>query len=700
MNDDSKNRDEGPDEGSGLAESGDRETLSDSGDSGPTEAGEVYPEDTGALNEDPEYSEEVEESPPPNEDPEYSEEMEESPPPGDEPQEWMYEDEAADEYEPGGGAFYFLSTLVAVAAVTVLRVFIGGRVWLGDAEAYYYFWSKHLDLSYYDHAPGIAYLIHFGTGWLGEGMLGVRIASIILSAGMALFIYIFGAALFRSAKVGFVAALLFIVTPAFFIGGIAAAPDIAFGFFWLLASCFLYLAVRREDPRILLLSGFFAGLGLLCKYSMILFWPAALLYILFGRGRGFITTVWPWAAALIGLLLFLPVLIWNFDHNWASFNYHLFERHAGADLFFGRFEYFIGGQLLYLSPFIGLGLILALPRALFNIFHNRGESPALPFWLGLTPLAFFYFIGAWTSESEPHWPLAGYLLLYPVLAHWVLSISNREAGPVASALLVGPLAVWIRPRLRRAILAWLIVPALLMNFVVLVHTATDLGFTFIPEDGYEPGLDITNELYGWDELSAVIGEELEKAGSADPIVASYHYTLCGQLAFAMKERARVICLSRRTDAFDFLTDKGGPAGKDMLFLTDNRYDDPPESRIYCRGGLEKIRELDIRRGGIIVRRFHLWRCEDFAFQLKDGQEPPKAIIEPEPPPPKILAPPEVEAEPQKPAESKDDEAESVKKDEPVEPSLEKSEEETDAPGDIQDGSTTEAVPHIPEIMEL
>ncbi len=67
-------------------------------------------------------------------------------------------------------------------------------------EAYYWLWSKHLALSYYDHPPVIAYAIRAGTLLFGDTAFGVRIVPLLFSAGASWAVWRGGAILFGSEK--------------------------------------------------------------------------------------------------------------------------------------------------------------------------------------------------------------------------------------------------------------------------------------------------------------------------------------------------------------------------------------------------------------------------------------------------------------------------------------------------------------------
>ncbi len=517
------------------------------------------------------------------------------------------------------GLFLFLAVLV-LTGFGAMKLWLSGQLGLGDSEAYYYAWSQHLQLSYYDHPPMVAYLISLGTRWFGDTTMGVRVLSVALSTAMGLGVYGLGASLFRSHRVGFVALLFFLLTPVFFLGSIAAAPDAGLGVMWLLASWLLYRAAHTQRPLYLLLTGAAVGIGLLCKYFMLLFWPVAIVYLLFSPGRKLLVSIWLPLALVLSAAIFAPVLIWNSQHDFISFTYHLFERHQAASFDLNRLLVFTAGQALYLSPLLFLGLLLAAGRSLWDLFGRTGHDAGLLFWLSVPVLGFFVFVGGWTGESEPHWPLIGYLLLYPLLASMVLSIRCETATKAQALLLVGPFAFWRQPKKRRAVMSWLLLPALAINGLLVAHLLSAFPSSLLPDEWYDAKYDLANELIGWDRVDQAIGEISSK--HTEPLfVASYHYTMCGQLSFALRGRALpVYCLSERTDAFDFF-EQPSPVGQDGLIVTDNRYNTDPSSLYSCGGGLTKLREIPIQRGERQVRLFTLWQCTNYQGLGSTSPEP-------------------------------------------------------------------------------
>jgi|GEM_PF-2040069 len=521
---------------------------------------------------------------------------------------------------------YPLFALVAIAAVSLLQIWLSGKTGLGDAEAYYYAFSKNLSLSYYDHPPGVAYLISLGTFWLGDNVLGVRVISIIISAMTAFMLYLFTTNLFNSGRSGLIATLLFLLTPVIFIGGSSAAPDVAMVLMWLFASWLLSKSISKGDPIYLMATGIIVGVGMLCKYFMVLFWPAAILYLLFARGYKLLFSIWFLLAIVFSLLFFAPVLVWNYQHDWISFTYHLVSRHSSAALDPMRLLQFVGGQALYLSPLIFLGLVFSIFKSMANMAKSKSNDPHILFWLTFPVLAIMYLVGAWTPEAEPHWTLLGYVLLYPTLGNWLANASDNKASIVERILMIGPFAIWFKPKRRNLILGWMIGIPFIILALVVTHLTTDILSPYTSAYIFKnPKHDISYELTGWDKVGLRLNEEMSKLDK-DSFVASYHYTMCGQLNFATKNKYPLACLSKRTDAFDFFANQPDITDKQGIFVTDNRYNDDPNNRIYCENGITLLDEILIIRGGIKIRKFSLYRCNGYKRMLTGEEHPPKTAV--------------------------------------------------------------------------
>src|ERR1700737_1657450 len=223
--------------------------------------------------------------------------------------------------KPDSYAFRQLLAVAAlIVALTALRMIYASLIDLRTDEAYYWTWSKENVLSFLDHPPMIAWFIRFGTAIFGDTNLGVRFAGILEMLVTQLLL----ADIVRRVTHDFRAVVLALLMPeaALYYGLLMAkvSPDVALIPF---AVAMLWSLVRLEesnDARWWLAAGLFAGLAMLSKFTAVMLAPAVLAFMLVPAWRRrWRFSPYPWAAAPIAVALFLPVLIWNAGHDWASF---------------------------------------------------------------------------------------------------------------------------------------------------------------------------------------------------------------------------------------------------------------------------------------------------------------------------------------------------------------------------------------------
>src|SRR3982075_4202811 len=225
--------------------------------------------------------------------------------------------------KPDRSAFWqWLAVAALIAVLTALRVIYASVIDLRTDEAYYWTWSKENVLSFLDHPPMIAWFIRFSTAIFGDTNFGVRFAGILAMLVTQLLL----ADIVRRVTHDFRAVVLALLMPeaALYYGLLMAkvSPDVALIPF---AVAMLWALVRlheSDDARWWLAAGLFAGLAMLSKFTVIMLAPAVLAFMLVPAWRRrWLLSPYPWAAVLIAVVVFLPVLIWNSQHDWASFKF-------------------------------------------------------------------------------------------------------------------------------------------------------------------------------------------------------------------------------------------------------------------------------------------------------------------------------------------------------------------------------------------
>jgi len=299
----------------------------------------------------------------------------------------------------------WLAVAALIAVLTTLRVIYASLLDLRTDEAYYWTWSKENVLCFLDHPPMIAWFIRFGTAIFGDTNLGVRFAGILAMLITQLLL----ADIVRRVTHDVRAIVLAVLMPeaALYYGLLMAkvSPDVALIPFAVAMVWALIRVNESSDGRWWLAAGVFAGLALLSKFTAVMLIPAVLAFMLVPNWRRrWLLSPYPWLAAAFALLLFLPVLIWNAQHDWASFRFQLVRATATHELSLRTVADFIGLQLglvgFILLPVVLSGISLTAWRGYF-----RGDAVAILLSTSVVvPFGYFF----WKSLSlrvGDTWPM-------------------------------------------------------------------------------------------------------------------------------------------------------------------------------------------------------------------------------------------------------------------------------------------------------
>ena len=299
----------------------------------------------------------------------------------------------------------WLGVVALIAAMTAMRIVYACVLDLRTDEAYYWTWSKESVLSFLDHPPMIAWFIRFGTAIFGDTTLGARFAGILAMLVTQLLL----ADIVRRITHDFRAIVFALLMPeaALYYGLLMAkvAPDTALIPF---AVAMLWSLVRLNesgDGRWWLAAGLFAGLALLSKFTAIMLLPAVAAFMLVPDWRlRWLRSPYPWAAALIAVVVFSPVLIWNYQHDWASFRFQFVRAVATHPLSLRTFGEFFGLQFglvgFVLLPVVISGVALTAWRG----WRNREPVAILLSTAVIVPFGYFLWKSL-TLRVGDTWPM-------------------------------------------------------------------------------------------------------------------------------------------------------------------------------------------------------------------------------------------------------------------------------------------------------
>lgn len=280
--------------------------------------------------------------------------------------------------------FYFI---LAWLLINMLQACLIG---LDGDEAYYWVYSRHLQWGYFDHPPMVALSIKLGE-LFGHGWLFTRIGAILFSAATIYFGFKALPERLQNAKPY---SLVFASVLIFHIYSFVTTPDSPLLFF---TALFFYAYKRYLEKEsvgnIIFLA--FSIIGMIySKYHGIL--PV---FFTFLSNPKLILKRSAWVIVILATAAFLPHLWWQYQNDWPTVRYHLFERSQGSYKLEKTGNYILG-QLLVLGPFTTIvALIFLLKKRI------KGDTYFRAHIFTFFGILLFFLLNSFKKNIEPHWTL-------------------------------------------------------------------------------------------------------------------------------------------------------------------------------------------------------------------------------------------------------------------------------------------------------
>ncbi len=169
--------------------------------------------------------------------------------------------------------------------------------------------GEHLRVWHMDFPPLIAILSRAIRALAGDSIVALRLVPAAASAGLIVVAGLSARELEGGRFAQGLAALAVLASPLYLRTGTLFQPVALDQLWWTLGLFFLLKLVITDDPGWWIPFGTAVGLGLLTKFSILIFGASVLLALLATRKRRWLATPWPWAAAVLALLVGHPSLI-------------------------------------------------------------------------------------------------------------------------------------------------------------------------------------------------------------------------------------------------------------------------------------------------------------------------------------------------------------------------------------------------------
>jgi dolichol-phosphate mannosyltransferase len=394
----------------------------------------------------------------------------------------------------------------------VLRLLYAGSVELLPEETYYWNYAQHLDIGYLDHPPMVAWLIRLGTMLFGQTEFGVRAGALCCGAITSVYVYRLARNLFGEA-VALAALGLAQTLPFFFLSGFLMTPDAPLTAAWAASLYYLERALIAQHPGSWWRAGICLGLGMISKYSIALLAPVTLAFLLWdSRSRRWWRLFEPYWAALLALAVFAPVIVWNAQHDWASFAFQTSRRLAEAPQF--ALHKLIAAALVLITPTGVVAVIAALLRPAGGVDADPQATRRRLFMnlAILIPLSVFV---AFSLRHEVKLDWTG--------AMWTAALPALGCSMIAAGVNARGLGARIRS-------AW--VPTL-MTMLLIYGAGLHYLVLGLPGAGYGKHIELVP--VGWQDLTRHVlnaADDYRKETGTDALIVGMdRYAIASEVAF-------------------------------------------------------------------------------------------------------------------------------------------------------------------------
>ncbi len=511
-----------------------------------------------------------------------------------------------------------VAVIVAFAAFNLIYLLVDCPLGLAPDEAHYWDWSRRpLQLSYYSKGPLVAWLIRGSCELFGNTMPAIRLPAVIANVLLLSALYRLTAFAFRREWLAFATVVLAVSIPAIAAPAVVMTIDGPYLACWAWACVFALRATHGGGRWCWLAAGAVAAVGLLAKYTMLLFPLGVALYLLADSARrtqfrrsGF------WSMLAVAGLGGLPLLIWNITHDWIGLRHVLAL--AGGDESTPTIEadavpHFLLGQF---GLHIGYWFIAWLCAAI-AFRPKRGQDSRIAFlwWLSVPVWMVFAIIAA-KAKGQPNWPAPAYVTGFVLAVGW---LARQLESPVR--------------RYRQVVLGCLItfvglgfLASLLTRYPGLVRPI--LAEVVGPPTPKNPTplrkLDPTVRLSGWQHLAREVDRiraQVRAEENREPVLAGMVWTVPGELAFYCENHPEVftfgLALADRHSQYDLwrpnpISDAQAFRGRTFVYVGDEI---PGLSEWFDRAELPV--EVNASDGGIPVAHWKVWVLRGFRGDTVD-----------------------------------------------------------------------------------
>lgn len=295
--------------------------------------------------------------------------------------------------------------------------------------------ARALAWGYVAYPPLTPAIGRMATDLFGLSLVGIRAFSALAQCAGMVVTGLMAKELGGQRRAMVVAAIAAAIAPMSLIQG-ALFQYVSFDYLWWVVSAYLVIRLLKSaDARWWLAIGGALGLGMMTKSTMA-FWIAGIAGgVLLTPTRRDLRSPWLWAGVGLSVLVFLPNLIWQWQHDFVALDF-LSAIHA-RDVAIGRGDGFLLQQFLVSANPVTAPLWIA--GLYFYLFSAQGKPYRMVGWMYAIPLVLLL-----ATQSRFYYLYPAYPMLLAAGAVWGegwLAVHSPWASLVRWGMSWGTLAV-------------------------------------------------------------------------------------------------------------------------------------------------------------------------------------------------------------------------------------------------------------------
>ncbi len=419
---------------------------------------------------------------------------------------------------------FWLLTIGFVIVKLLLQFLTSTNYELHRDEMLYFAMGSHLSWGFASTPPFISFLAFIVKNVFGYHAFFVKLFPALFSAATLLLIALFVKQIGGKAFAVFASCFAFIISTAMLRTASLFMPVVFELFFWMLLLFFVLKLIEKQDPKYWIWIGVSFGIAFLNKYSILFLGFSTFVALLISQHRKLLFSKYLLYAALVGLLIMSPNIIWQINHKLAVVT-HMSELYRTQLVFVSKKTFLLEQLLMNFTA-----ILIWIPGLIMVLFF-KAEKKYSVFGYILLIVVFMFLI----SEGKPYYTLGAYTVMFAFGGYFLekyligrLKIARYLVVAVSliTAILFLPLGLPVLSKVPMgkycAVFSKYITPDPMRN--------ENNEYYPIPQDYMD--------MAGWNELAALASvayNKLNTSGKKDCIVYANNYGQAAAIDFYGKQ---------------------------------------------------------------------------------------------------------------------------------------------------------------------